>query len=310
MTPADISDEDIAEIRAHGVPLVLGEQRLLTFETVHVRKDGSRYPVEVRLMRSQSDTDAAFVGIVQDISERKRSERIKDEFISIISHELRTPLTPIVGVLELLKEDEELQLDAHFEGLVGMARRNALRLRRLIDQLLDHRQLSLGDASFDLRDLDTSSVVREAIRACDYLHQRYDFTLEAELTSEALWILGDRAYMVQLICILLSNAAKFSPHGAEVVVSTEARDDHALISITDRGPGIPEEMRAQIFDRFVQADSTPTRRYGGTGIGLTLAKLIVEQFDGRIFFECGEECGTTFFVELPLRERGSAIGGD
>ncbi|QDG51949.1 PAS domain S-box protein [Persicimonas caeni] len=307
MTPADISEDTLEGIYERAKPLVYGEKRMLSFEGVHLRKDGSRYPVEIRLLRAASDADATVVAIVQDISERKRNERIKDEFISIVSHELRTPLTPIIGVLDLLESDPVVTEDEHVEQLVGVARRNALRLRRLIDQLLDYRDLSQGDASFDLRNLELGDVILASIHACRYLHQRYDFELNLQLASEELWVLADRGYMVQLMSILLSNAAKFSPVGAEVTVATETHDSHALISISDCGPGIPEEMRAHIFDQFVQADSTATRRYGGTGIGLSLAQLIVEQFDGRIFFECGEEAGTTFYVELPLCESAADL---
>lgn len=307
MTPADISENSKSDLHERVRPLIDGTQRLLTFEAVHIRKDGSRYPVELRLFRSHSEPNPVFVAIGQDISERKRIERIKNEFISVVSHELRTPLTPITGVLELLRYDPSLECDERTRKMIDVAHRNAQRLRRLIDQLLDFRALSLGRASFELRDLEMGDILRHVERSSVYLSERYDFEMQMDLPDEQLWVFADRRYLIQLFNILLGNAAKFSPPQGTVSISAAADGDVVCVAVGDQGPGIPEEMRAHIFDRFVQADSTATREYGGTGIGLSLAKLIVDNFGGEIYFECGEEGGTTFFVELPLHERGSGV---
>ncbi len=301
MTPADITNQSLEFLRSRVRPLLEGSQRLVTFEATHVRKNGSTYPVEVRLLLSHTEPQPVFVAIAQDISERKRADRIKDEFISIVSHELRTPLTPILGVLEVLGTTRASSTDDNTAQMVAVAYRNAVRLRRLIDQLLDYRELSTGHASFEMLDLEVGDVVRQAIRTNDFLHQRYEFTLDLEAAGEKLWVNADLRYLVQLLSILLSNAVKFSPPGATIKVCVLTDGEHARIAITDEGPGIREEMREQIFDRFVQGDSTATRAHGGTGLGLALARVIVENFSGTIDFERGDDgAGTTFYVELPL----------
>jgi PAS domain S-box-containing protein len=304
MTPVDISTRltSAQDFKRRAASLDDGEQRLLTYESLQIRKDGSTYPVEVRLSLSQNEPEPVYVAVVEDITERKQNERIRDEFISVVSHELRTPLTPISGVLELLRKTPEIQGNENTSKMVDIAHRNAVRLRRLIEQLLDFRNLSLGDASFDMRNLELRDVVKQTIQNLSYLDQRYEFELDVDLGGAELWVWADRRYVVQLINILLSNAAKFSPPRSIISVSAKQVGKCARLSVADQGPGIPEKVREHIFDRFVQADSTSTRHHGGTGLGLSLAKLIVDSFGGDISFECGQEAGTTFNVDLPLRE--------
>jgi PAS domain S-box-containing protein len=304
MAPFDISEDvcTVEQFERRVAPLLDGSQRLLTFDSIHRRKDGSTYPVEIRLLLSRNEPEPVFVAIVEDITERKQNERLRDEFISIVSHELRTPLTPISGVLELLSTAPEIVGDDRIRQMVDVAYRNAGRLRRLIDQLLDFRNLSLGHASFDMRDVELRDVVSQTAKNASFLDERYDFELQIDTDAQAHHVWVDRRYLIQLINILLSNAAKFSPADSTISLSIGQVGEFARLSIADEGPGIPEKMREHIFDRFVQADSTSTRHHGGTGLGLSMAQLIVKSFEGKISFECGEKGGTTFHVDLPLRE--------
>ncbi|WP_168210451.1 PAS domain-containing sensor histidine kinase [Persicimonas caeni] len=268
-----------------------------------VRVDG-----ETRIVHSEGKVECdasgeavAMVGIIQDITERKKVEQLKEEFVSIVSHELRTPLTPITGVLTLLAGGGGGELSPRAQKMVDLALRNSHRLLYLIDDLLDIQKMSSGEMDFHIRELELAKVVRESLRINISLeHQnkvKFAFTNDAPEAT----VRGDKGRLIQVLTNLLSNAAKFSPHNGvvDIRLSTTA-EGKARISVSDQGPGIPEEFRHRVFDKFAQADSSSTRKHGGTGLGLTISKSIVERLDGEIGFETELGEGTTFFFELPL----------
>lgn len=302
MTPMDLSPTLTSRemFEALVEPLRSGKKDIITYEGNHVRSDGSSYPVEVSLQLSTSEVPPVFLSIVQDITERRNVERLKEEFVSVVSHELRTPLTPISGVLSLLASGRGGELSDRAQQMVDLALRNSNRLLYLIDDLLDLRKLSSDQMEFQIRALDIGSVVRDAVKVNQTLGDEMDVSFEIDEKDVGLRVRGDKERLTQVLTNLMVNAAKFSPDGSTVDIVIEERDGCARVSVVDQGPGITEEFQPRVFEKFAQADSSSTRSHGGTGLGLSISKSIVERLDGCIDFETEVGEGSTFYFELPL----------
>jgi PAS domain S-box-containing protein len=256
-----------------------------------------------KLEHDEDDQPRRMVGIIQDITERKHVEQLKEEFVSIVSHELRTPLTPITGVLTLLAGGGDVDLPPRIRKMVELALRNSHRLLYLIDDLLDIQKMSSGQMDFNIRRLDLSEVVGESLRINVGLEHRNAVKFVFEESCAECTVRGDKGRLIQVMTNLLSNAAKFSPANSIVDIRLERVDDSvARVLVTDNGPGIAEEFRPRVFERFAQADSSSTRKHGGTGLGLTISKSIVERLGGEIGFETEVDQGATFYFDLPLAD--------
>ncbi len=239
-------------------------------------------------------------GTFQDITALKKVERLKDEFISIVSHELRTPLTSISGSLGLVAGGVAGPLPEPARNMVEIARRNADRLVRLINDLLDVQKIEAGKLTLHRQPLDLGELVRQSLDVNRPYAERFGVTFVFEGPRDPLPVRGDNDRLHQVMTNLLSNAAKFSPRGAEVRVSVDRVGENARVAVTDRGPGIPAAFRDKIFGKFEQADASVRRKQEGTGLGLNITKSIVDMHGGHIGFETEEGQGTTFFFELPL----------
>ncbi len=309
MTPMDLSPNmrSRADFERRVASLRSGERDLLVFEGGKVRKDGSHYPVEVRLQLSRAEHPPVFVAVVQDITERKELARLQEEFVSIVSHELRTPLTPVTGVLSLLARGDGGELSERAQQMVDLALRNSQRLMYLIDDLLDMRKMSTGTMEFDIEEVDLAAIVADAVEVNANLASDEGVRVELGRRADGLLVDADRERLTQVVTNLLTNAAKFSPPGGVIEVGVErVGDAWGRVSVTDHGPGIPADFQDRVFDKFAQADTSSTRTHGGTGLGLTIAKAIVERLGGRIDFETAPGEGTRFFFDLPLVTDGTA----
>lgn len=285
-------------------------------EIVNRRKDGSMYVEDMTItpVRNDAGEISHFIAVKQDITERKRVEKIKNEFISIVSHELRTPLTSIRGSLGLMAGGVAGDLSPQAKRLTEIAMRNSERLIRLVNDILDVEKINAGKMVFAMYPHAAAVLIEQALEINRAYGEQYnvEFALENRLDGDArIFVDSDR--MLQVLTNLLSNAAKFSPPKGRVVVSLGRHDGLVRISVADRGPGIPEEFQGKIFEAFVQADSSDSRGKGGTGLGLTISRTIVERLGGEIGFITSPGEGTTFYVDLPeWREtpESAEAGGD
>ncbi|WP_426010661.1 ATP-binding protein [Caulobacter sp. DWR2-3-1b2] len=276
----------------------------LTRELQARRNDGSTFPAEVSLGRFDLASGAYVVAAVRDMSERRRIEQMKSEFVSTVSHELRTPLTSIAGSLGLLAGGAGGELSERTGRLVGIAHANSQRLVRLINDILDTEKIESGQMTFAMEAMDVVELARRALDAMQGLADELGVKLVLT-ASEALTVRGDADRLAQVLTNLLSNAAKFSPKDATVEVSISRLEaGRARVSVRDHGPGVPESFRQRIFSKFAQADGSDTRRLGGTGLGLAICREIVERHGGRIFFDSPPGEGATFHVDLPLFDAG------
>ena len=290
--------------------LTTGQARIIGLrrEVEGRHRDGNTVPLELAVAEMRLPGERLFVGILRDISERRRVDRLKNEFVSTVSHELRTPLTSISGSLGLLAGGVGGEMSEQANNLIDIARNNSERLVRLINDILDVEKIESGRMVFNMEPLDLLPLIEESLS--DNAGYGAQFGVDFQLAQEAVAgkVIGDRDRLTQVVTNLLSNAAKFSPEGGTVRVFVDRQDHLLRISVADSGPGIPEEDRGRIFERFVQADSTDSRSRGGTGLGLSICKAIAERHNGVIDFETttGDGSGTTFHLRLPEWHAGKA----
>jgi PAS domain S-box-containing protein len=248
------------------------------------------------------------VGITRDITEHKRHEQMKDEFIATVSHELRTPLTSIAGSLGLLAGGGIGALPDSAMRLIEIAHTNCRRLAHLVNDILDIQKIETGTMAFDLKPLEIRALVERAIETNRDFAAGYSVSLRLDEAAANGAVIADPERLTQVVTNLLSNAVKFSPRDAEVTVTIENRGTTVRISVRDHGPGIPDEYNDRIFEKFVQVDASDARHRGGTGLGLSIVKQIALQLDGTVDFEAAPGGGTIFHVVLPTSEQ--AISAD
>jgi signal transduction histidine kinase len=224
---------------------------------------------------------------------------MKKEFTSTLSHELRTPLTSIIGSLQLINAGVLGEVPKDMMDLTEVAERNSQRLLDIINDILDIEKIDSGKLALNPELLRLDHLVREAMVLNKSFGERFKVRFEAKGQLTQQKVKADHKRLLQVITNLLSNAAKFSPEGEVVEITTEEQGPWLRVAVHDRGPGIPEAFRARIFGRFTQADSTTSRQKGGTGLGLAICKRLVEMMQGRIGFQDRDGGGTTFWVELP-----------
>jgi PAS domain S-box-containing protein len=240
-----------------------------------------------------------FYSLANDITELKRIDRMKSEFVSTVSHELRTPLTSIRGSLGLISGGVAGQLPDAVKTLVGIAKSNCERLIRLINDILDIEKIESGKMTLDLQVMELKPLLEQALAANEGYGTAKDVSLNLHCSEEDILVRADNDRLTQVVTNLLSNAMKFSPAGGIVDIIVERVESGVRVEVRDSGPGIPEEFRKRIFQKFSQADSSDTRQKGGTGLGLNISRAIIERLGGSIGFETRTGAGTTFYFELP-----------
>lgn len=248
---------------------------------------------------ASQDKVIGFFSLGTDITELRRIDRMKTEFVSTVSHELRTPLTSIRGSLGLISGGVAGELPEAMKSLVGIAKSNCERLIRLINDILDSEKIESGKLRLDLQVVDMRQLVQQALAANDGFAGQHGVRLVMRAPETPLHVRIDSDRMTQVLTNLLSNAVKFSPTGSPVEVRLSRTAQKVRVEVVDVGPGIPQEFHGRIFQKFSQADSSDTRQKGGTGLGLNISRALVEKMGGTIGFSSKAGVGTNFFFEMP-----------
>lgn len=293
---------DVVRPEDHGIcsdilEKILAHEDAERFEVVFLTKDNQEIYLEGDLnCRFVDNRPVAVRGIFRDISERRVVDRMKNEFISTVSHELRTPLTSIIASLGLL-QNSGLGVDRSKE-LLAVAHRNSIRLLHLINDLLDLQKLVAKKVEFQKIAVDVGPLLNEVVSNLETLAEPFNIQLTISQIPKDCRVLVDRGRLVQILENLISNAIKFSPADGEVLLSAVTEEDLVTISVSDQGPGIPEELQDRIFEQFTQGDSSPTRAAGGSGLGLSIVQGLVDGMGGKISLETELGAGTTFHVSF------------
>ena len=272
------------------------------------RKDGSEFPIEVSFNPILHRDGPLVLATVVDLSERRRLDHLKDDFVATVSHELRTPLTSIAGSLALLVGGAAGTLPEAMLRLLTIAHKNSERLVRLINDILDIEKIESGEVVFDLKRVEVQTLVEQAIEANRAFAESFGVEVRLDPPAQRFDVLADADRLVQIVTNLLSNAAKFSPSGSGVIVAIAAQGEMVRIDVRDQGPGIPEAFKPRIFQKFAQADATDARQKSGTGLGLSIVQQIVIRLGGDVGFEDAPGGGTIFYVTIP-RWRQAADSG-
>ncbi len=271
------------------------------YEKNLIHRDGHLIPVLLNGVLIESPNGEQQIwSFVQDITERKRIEQMKNEFVSAVSHELRTPLTSISGSLKLIVSGMLGDLPDNVKNMLSIAHKNALRLTLLINDLLDMEKLLAGKMVFDMRAQSLLPIMEQSLES----NYAYADTFSVRLTLQAdigdLQVLVDAQRLQQVLTNFISNAVKFSPPQGQVEIQATRMGDQVKIAVIDHGPGVSDEFRARIFQKFSQADSSASRQRGGTGLGLAISKAFVERMQGSIGFDSELGKGATFFAIFPV----------
>jgi PAS domain S-box-containing protein len=289
----------------------VGEQ-VVDLETLRQRKDGSL--VDVSLTTSPILGAAGVVVgasiIARDISDRRRTEQLKDEFLALVSHELRTPLSSIVAYIELLL-DEELKDSNLRRQFMEIIDRNSIRLERLVGDLLFVAQLESANLSLSMEEVDIVAVATESVEAATPRAQQVHIALMLAACEGPLMLTGDPGRLGQAIDNLISNAIKYSPEGGDIEIRVARVGDGCVIDITDNGVGIATEEQTHLFDRFFRGTQAADLHIQGVGLGLSIVKRIIEGHGGRVDVVSTPGAGATFRLSIPLSQRGprpSSVG--
>jgi len=248
-------------------------------------------------IREEGETVGA-VAVFHDVTELKRLERVRREFVANVSHELRTPLTAIKGYAETLR-DGGLRDPEKAAEFVRVIHRHTERLRALIEDLLDLAAVEQGEARIDLAPISLRDVTNQAEAVARPAAAAKKQTLTLDVPGDLPRVFADRDRLAQVLINLLDNAVKFTPEGGRIEVSGRFSSGRVVVSVKDNGVGIPPEDIGRIFERFYRVGRSRDRREGGTGLGLAIAKHLTQAMGGTIEVESRPGAGTNFRVSLP-----------
>ena len=270
---------------------MVADQMAATAQKARLIEDLRR--ANAALIDSNAELERQYVALLE-------ARRVKDEFLANISHELRTPLTAVMGYLALMDEGLAGPVTEEQRRTLSQVKTSSQHLLDLIGDLLELTTLKRGGLDIKAAAFDVRDPLHDAIAST---RGRSDsVALRVREPDQRILMVSDRRKISKLLVALLSNAYKFTSAG-EIRISVSLADDHVVYSVEDTGIGIPEEMHRQVFDEFRQVDGSTTRRYGGSGLGLSLARRLAQVLGGDIFVDSVPGEGSTFRVELPIEYR-------
>jgi len=264
--------------------------------------------IRLRERAARTLAEEAQMQLVEQNERLVEADRVKDEFVALISHDLRTPLTSIIGYVELaLDEDVDPPLDEERRSYLDVVSRSSERLLRLVDDLLFVARLQAGRLVLEPSQLDLAEIAVQAVAEARPHAERKGLALSF-LGDGRVPVEGDRGRIFQLLDNLVSNAVKFTPEGGRIDVRTLRAVGGAVLEVSDTGIGLPPGEHERVFERFFRSTLAVSNQIPGTGLGLFIAKAIVDAHGGRISASLRDGGGTTFRIELPAEARSTSAG--
>jgi signal transduction histidine kinase len=270
---------------------MVADQMAATAQKARLIEDLRR--ANAALTESNAELERQYVALLE-------ARRVKDEFLANISHELRTPLTAVMGYLALMEEGLAGPVTDEQRRTLTQVKSSSQHLLDLIGDLLELTTLKRGGLEINAAAFDVRDPLHDALATTR--GRSDEVALRVREPEQAIFMVSDRRKICKMLVALLSNAYKFTRSG-EIRLSVSVVDDHVVYRVEDTGIGIPEEMHQQVFDEFRQVDGSTTRRYGGSGLGLSLARRLARVLGGEIYVDSAPGHGSTFRVELPLEYR-------
>jgi PAS domain S-box-containing protein len=268
---------------------------LQPFEKEYIRKDGTKVPVILGSVLMDPEKKEV-LSFVFDITERKKLEQRKDEFIGIASHELRTPLTSVKGYVQILERIIQQMGDDRLNTYVKKTNTYIDKLNSLISELLDVSKIQSGKLQLNPSNFDFDEMIQECVESVQYTIESHKIisTGKTKVTFR-----GDKHRLEQVVTNLLTNAIKYSPRADKIEINSTVNDTEILVSVSDYGIGVAKKDVPKLFNRFYRADSV-AKAFSGLGIGLFISSEIVTRHKGKIWVESKEKKGSTFYFTLPL----------
>lgn len=252
----------------------------------------------------QKRTDDELKNYADELSKANKElrslDKMKNEFLSNISHELKTPLVSIIGYTKLIDGESVGTVNDKQKKALGTVIRNSERLRHLIESLLYMSKAQYGNVEYTFDRVSISEIIDDAIVDLKLMADNKGLTIEKQVPGDLPLINGDKDKLANMLNSLVDNAIKFTNSGGKITLTASEEDGNLHITVNDTGIGIAKEFRSNLFKKFYQIDSSTTRRYGGTGLGLYISKHIVEVHNGKIWIESEEDVGTTVHVSIPI----------
>lgn len=288
----------------HGVPGELLENSRVEGEKEVTEREiewkGKVLAVRAAALRVEGPEGGGTVALFQDVTEKKKVEQLRREFLASVSHELRTPLSFIQGYAEAMA-DGLARGEAEQQEYASIILEEAGRLRRLVDDLLDLNKMAAGQLALDKEELDVGELVRRVARKFYAVLAERGIAFKVALESEELpRIYGDAGRLEQVLVNLLDNAGRYTPAGGQVSFEVKSEGEEVVFSVRDTGQGIPQDELPYIWERFYRVDKSRSRRDGGSGLGLAIVRHLVLAHGGRVEVESAVGQGSTFRVYLPV----------
>ncbi len=249
-------------------------------------------------IRNQKGDPIRLIGVVSDITERKKAEKMKSDFVSFVSHQLRTPLSGIKWMLELAMNESEN--DEDMRSFIQDARASTDRLIRLVNDLLDSSRLERGKLEINLQPINVAALTQGVLSEISPLMQEKGQELTVQMPDDLPQITADKQMLRQAILNLISNAMKYTPHGGRIKIAARREDDQLRWEVEDNGIGIPRSDLSKLFEKFSRAENAVAVETEATALGPYLVRLIVERFGGRVWCTSEQGVGSTFAFTLPL----------
>jgi PAS domain S-box-containing protein len=275
----------------------------LHWSTTAVHRPDGKVDYFIAMFDDTTARHQAEVSAVANISVLERLNRLKSEFLTMVSHEIRTALVGIQGFSELLRDAEDLDLPM-VKGFAGDIYNDAHHLDEMLDRMLDVDRIEANKVEVHLVSVDLAAALHEAVARANA--SRAEHTITTDIDADLPAVAGDAARLTQVIEILFSNAFKYSSEGSEVTVSAHRLPGQVVIGVRDRGVGVPADFDEKLFARYQWSANNPTTKVMGTGLGLPLARQIVEMHGGRIWFDSKPGAGTEFHFSVPVQFTRSA----